>query len=75
VDKVLSRFGYSECEPTLAPYDPSKLLKKTRRISRGQLRYSQIIDSLMYLASATRPDISFAMRKLSGFVSNPGDDH
>jgi hypothetical protein len=29
----------------------------------------------MYLASATRPDILFAMSKLSRFVSNPGDDH
>jgi hypothetical protein len=29
----------------------------------------------MYLASATRPDISFAVSKLSTFVSNPGDDH
>jgi hypothetical protein len=39
------------------------------------LRYSQIIGSLMYLASATRPDISFAVSKLSRFVSNPGDNH
>jgi hypothetical protein len=29
----------------------------------------------MYLASATRPDISFAMSKLSRFVSNLGDNH
>ena len=29
----------------------------------------------MYLASATRLDISFAVSKLSWFVSNPGDDH
>ena len=29
----------------------------------------------MYLASATRPDISFAVSKLSCFISNPGDDH
>ena len=47
---------------------------------QDQLRYSQIIGSLMYLASATRPDatrpdISFAVSKLSRFVSNPGDDH
>jgi hypothetical protein len=28
VEKVLSRFGYSECEPAPTPYDPSKLLKK-----------------------------------------------
>jgi hypothetical protein len=75
VEKVLSRFGYSECEPAPTPYDPSKLLKKNQRISRDQLRYSQIIGSLMYLASTTRPDISFAVSKLSRFVSNPGDDH
>jgi hypothetical protein len=75
VEKVLSHFGYSECEPASTPYDPSKLLKKNRRIARDQLRYSQIIGSLMYLASATRPDISFAVSKLSWFVSNPGDDH
>ncbi|KAK1691935.1 hypothetical protein QYE76_008632 [Lolium multiflorum] len=29
----------------------------------------------MHLASATRPDIAFAVSKLSRFVSNPGDDH
>ena len=29
----------------------------------------------MYLASATRPDISFVVCKLSQFVSNPEDDH
>ena len=39
------------------------------------MRYSQIIGSLMYLASATRPDISFAVSKLSRFVSNLEDTH
>ena len=29
----------------------------------------------MYLASATRPDILFAMSKLSRFVLNPEDNH
>ena len=73
VENVLSRFGYSDCTPISTPYDPSVLLRKNRRIARGQLRYSQIIGSLMYLASATRPDISFAVSKLSWFVSNPGE--
>jgi hypothetical protein len=34
-----------------------------------------MIGSLMYLASATRPEISFAVSKLNRFTSNPGDDH
>jgi hypothetical protein len=34
-----------------------------------------MIRSLMYLASVTRPDISFAVSKLSRFTSNPRDDH
>jgi hypothetical protein len=75
VKKVLSLFGYSDCKPAPTPYDASMILKKNKRIMRDQLRYSQIIGSLMYLASATRPDISFAVSKLTRFALNLGDDH
>ncbi|WVZ71732.1 LOW QUALITY PROTEIN: hypothetical protein U9M48_020279 [Paspalum notatum var. saurae] len=75
VEKVLSRFGYIDSKPSPTPYDPSVTLKKNKRIGVNQLKYSQIIGSLMYLASATRPDISFAVRKLSRFMSNPGTYH
>jgi hypothetical protein len=34
VEKVLSRFGYSDCKPTLTPYDASMILKKNKRIMR-----------------------------------------
>ena len=61
--------------PSPTPYDPSVILQKNKKIAKNQLRYSQIIGSLMYLASATRPDISFAVSKLSKFMSNPGTDH
>jgi hypothetical protein len=50
------------------------ILRKNKNEPTDQLRYSQIVGSLMYLASATRPDISFAMSKLSRFMSNPGID-
>nr|AAR01736.1 putative Gag and Pol polyprotein [Oryza sativa Japonica Group]ABF97792.1 retrotransposon protein, putative, Ty1-copia subclass [Oryza sativa Japonica Group] len=75
VEKILNRFGYIDSKPSPTPYDPSLLLRKNKRIARNQLKYSQIIGSLMYLASATRADISFAVSKLSRFTSNPGDDH
>jgi hypothetical protein len=75
VENVLSHFGYNDYNPAPTPYDASMILKKNKRIMRYQLRYSQIIGSLMYLASAMRYSISFAVSKLSRFVSNPGDDH
>jgi hypothetical protein len=50
VEKVLNRFGYSDCSLSPTPYDPSVLLRKNRRIAQDQLRYSQIIGSLIYLA-------------------------
>nr|ABG66099.1 retrotransposon protein, putative, Ty1-copia subclass [Oryza sativa Japonica Group] len=75
VEKILNRFGYIDSKPSPTPYDPSLLLRKNKRIARNQLEYSQIIGSLMYLTSVTRPDISFAVSKLSLFTSNLGDDH
>ena len=38
VEKVLSRFGYSNCKPSPTPYDASVLLRKNQRIDRDQLR-------------------------------------
>jgi hypothetical protein len=75
VEKVLSHFCYKHSKPSPTPYDLSLVLQKNKRIGKDQLRYSQMIGSLMYLASATRPDISFAVSKLSRFTFNPKDDH
>jgi hypothetical protein len=75
VEKFLSRFGFMDSKPSLTPYDPSVTLRNNKKIARDQLRYSHIIGSLMYLANATRPDISFAVSKLSRYMSNLGDDH
>jgi hypothetical protein len=75
VQKVLSHFGYKNSKPSPTPYNPSLVLRKNKKIGRDQLRYSQIIESLMYLASATMPDISFDVSKLNRFTYNLGDDH
>jgi hypothetical protein len=75
VEKILSRFGFIDGKSSPTPYDPSVILRKNKNEPTDQLKYSQIIGSLMYLVSATRPDISFAVRKLSGFMLNPGIDN
>jgi hypothetical protein len=74
-EKILSRFGFEECKISPTPYDASIKLHKFKGERKDQLRYSQIIKPLMYLAGATRSDISYAMSRLSRFTSNIGDDH
>jgi hypothetical protein len=70
VENILIRFGYNNCRSSPTPY-PSMLVRKNQgdpKDAKDQLRYSQIIGSLMYLASTTKPDISFVVSKLSRFV-------
>jgi hypothetical protein len=74
-EKILSRFGFEDCKISPTPYDVSIKLRKFEGEGKDQLRYSQVIGSLMYLARATRPDNSYVVSKLSRFKSNPGDDH
>ncbi|KAL5824469.1 hypothetical protein ACOSQ3_020532 [Xanthoceras sorbifolium] len=50
-------------------------LSKNKGESISQLEYSRVIGSLMYLMSCTRPDIAYAVSKLSRYTSNPGADH
>jgi hypothetical protein len=75
VENILSHFGYSDCKPSPTPYDTSLKLRMNRGKGTDQLRYSQIISSLMYLTGATRPDILFAISKLSRFTSSLGNAH
>jgi hypothetical protein len=75
VEKILSQFGYMNTQPSPTPYNPSRILRKNMNIAKDQLKYSQILGSLIHLASTTRPDISFAVSKLSRFISNLGSDH
>jgi hypothetical protein len=72
---ILIRLIYIDKKPSLTTYDPSVTLCKNRRITIDQLRYSQIIGSLVNLASENRPDIYFDVSKLSIFMSNKGNYH
>jgi hypothetical protein len=75
VKNILSRFRYRDCMFFPIPYYPSVLLLKNKMAARDQFRYFQIIDLFIYLASAMRPQIAFAVSKLSRSILNPGDDN
>ncbi|KAL2232101.1 UNVERIFIED_CONTAM: Retrovirus-related Pol polyprotein from transposon TNT 1-94 [Sesamum indicum] len=76
VEKIIEKFGYQNSRIAKTPYDPSvALFKNESGVPVAQLRYSQIIGSLQYLANGTRPDISFSVSKLARYTSCPDKTH
>ena len=57
------------------PYENSHKLMENSGRAIAQIEYASVIGSLMYAMHCTRPDISFAVCKLSRYTSNPGVDH
>jgi hypothetical protein len=49
-------------------------LSKNRGKRINQLKYSWIIESLMYVMNYTRPYVAYSTSKLSRFTSNPNID-
>ena len=63
-EEVLSKFGMDNVRPVDAPVDPnSKLIKATDESElHNQPECQSAVGSLLYLSSATRPDITFAIK-------------
>ncbi|WKA11227.1 hypothetical protein VitviT2T_028751 [Vitis vinifera] len=75
VDKILRKFDKDNSGVARTPVDVTLHLSKNKGESVSQVEYSRVIGSLMYLMSCTRPDIAYAVSKLSRYTSNPGAKH
>ena len=73
--KILDKFIKDDLNLARTPVDISLYLSKNKGDAVSQLKYFKIIGSLMYLMNCTRPDIAYAISKLSRYTSNPGEDH
>ena len=75
IEKMLIKYNYLGIKEFNTPYDSSvKLTENSGRIV-AQLQYSSVIGSMMYAMHCTRPDIAFAVCKLSTFTSKPSSDN
>nr|GEU78695.1 hypothetical protein CTI12_AA067210 [Tanacetum cinerariifolium] len=75
IEKVLKKFSYFGCTPVSTPMDTSEKLMPNNGQAVSQLEYSNVIGFLMYAMTYARPDIAFAVGKLSMYTSNPGIQH
>ena len=74
IERMLHKFDFHNSKPISIPYDFSIALKNTSE-PVSQLKYSQLIGSLLYIFNKTRLDISYTVGKLSRYTSNPSRDH
>ena len=79
---LLERFSLADSNSVTTPMDPSIRLssayspKSQKDIeAMRSVPYLQAVGALMYLAVATRPDISYAVGVLARFSKNPGPLH
>lgn len=69
VKDLLSRFGMTDSKPVATPIDASLKLERNESGSEedSKLPYRELVGALTYLATTTRPDISFAASHLGQF--------
>ena len=75
IEKVLTKFQHLNIKEYNTPFDPSVKLKVNSERAVAQLEYASAIGSMMYATHCTRPDIAFAVSKLSQYTVNPGTEH
>jgi len=75
--KVLGRFNMTNAKsvPTPLPSGYLPLASIGPVDEQLRTRYQQVIGSLLYLMLGTRPDIAYAVTRMSQFAANPTQDH
>ncbi|GKB29982.1 zinc finger, CCHC-type containing protein [Tanacetum coccineum] len=75
IEKILKKFNREDCSLVSTLIDSVEKLKPNTGKPVDQLEYSRAIGSLVYAMTSTRPDIAYAVGRLSRFTSNPSRQH
>ena len=72
IEKILKKFGMSDCKPRGTPCEANpNAYENEGDEAVDQTLYRQMIDSLIYAMVCTRPDLSYAVTKLSQHLACP----
>lgn len=77
--RILMKFGMDECNPVSVPMEPHQITTTFDHPQdfkqAGNVPYRELVGSLMYLATNSRPDIAFALSYASQHMENPSMMH
>lgn len=79
IQKILQRFGMSDCKPVKTPCELHQKLSaevvNEENCLVGKVAYQEAVGSLLYLTQATRPDIAFAVNNVSRYNTKHNSVH
>jgi hypothetical protein len=82
IDSLLRKFNMENCKAVSVPLDPNAQLSREQcpqtdkeKAEMRKYPYRELIGGLVWLTTATRPDLAFAVCVLSRFIDNPGMVH
>uniref|UniRef100_A0AAV1UCY1 Reverse transcriptase Ty1/copia-type domain-containing protein n=1 Tax=Peronospora matthiolae TaxID=2874970 RepID=A0AAV1UCY1_9STRA len=75
VNDILKRFGMYECKATASPVDLSTRLVASSEAANIDVPFREAVGALMYLTTATCPDIAYAVGNVSRFLEDPQQEH
>jgi Reverse transcriptase (RNA-dependent DNA polymerase) len=82
IEKILKRYNMQNCSPSVAPIIKGDKFSKFQCPKNDlecaqmkQIPYASVVGSLMYAQVCTRPDITFVVRMLGRYQTDPGMDH
>lgn len=77
IESVLQRFNMADCKPARTPLPAGAVLEATDQPASDSFRtrYQSLIGSLLYATLGTRPDIDFAVTRLSKYNAQPSNAH
>lgn len=77
IKSILHKEGMENVNPVSTPLDPNVKLEPNPEAAESNRSntYASLIGSLQYLATATRPDIAYAVNRLASYTANPTLTH
>jgi len=74
ITKILEKFGMNDCKPRSTPCEQKHNFDDDGE-AVDATQYREVVGSLIYLMTSTRPDLSWIVSKLSQYFSEPKEQH
>ena len=77
IEAILKREGMMDANPVSMPMDPNDKIQPNPDGNEGSKSnsYAKLLGELQFLTNATRPDIAYAVNRLSAYTANPSLKH